>query len=166
MARAYVKTHRHPLHKLERTQVIQAPLPQTFDFFANASHLEVITPTFLNFQIRSTLPIVMRTGTQIEYSLSLFHIPIHWRTRITEWTPGTRFIDEQEHGPFSFWRHTHEFESHGTATMVRDLVEYKEPLGLLGQAAHAIWVERTLQKIFDFRHDQVRDLLERSTSGP
>ena len=50
--------------------------------------------------------------------------------------------------------------------MVRDLVEYKEPLGLLGQAAHAIWVERTLQKIFDFRHDQVRDLLERSTSGP
>jgi hypothetical protein len=61
----------------------------------------------------------------------------------------------------AFCRHTHEFESHGAATtMVRALVDYKEPLELLRQAAHALWVERTLQKILDFRRDQVRYLLE------
>ena len=157
MARAYVKPRSHTLHQLKRTQVIQAPLAQTFGFFANASNLEVITPTFLNFQIRSTLPIVMKTGTKIEYSLSLFHIPIHWRTRITEWNPGIRFIDEQESGPFAFWRRNHGSRScrvHGALGPAR------------ASRAHALWIERTLQKIFDFRHDQVRDLLENATSGP
>jgi ligand-binding SRPBCC domain-containing protein len=76
MARAYVRSRSHTLHQLKRTQLIEAPLTRTFDFFSSASNLEVITPKFLNFQMPSALPIVMKPGTQIEYALSLFRIPI------------------------------------------------------------------------------------------
>jgi hypothetical protein len=33
----------------------------------------------------------MRVGTRIDYALSLFGVPLRWRTRITAWEPGQRF---------------------------------------------------------------------------
>jgi hypothetical protein len=75
------------------------------------------------------MPIEMRAGAQLDYQLSLFGIPVRWRTRITDWQPGQRFVDEQESGPYALWRHTHEFEGRGTSTLVRDVVDYGEPLG-------------------------------------
>lgn len=97
----------------------------------------------------------MGVDTRIDYQLSLFGVPLRWRTRIADWQPGVRFVDEQESGPYALWRHTHEFEAEGDATVVRDLVEYAEPLGPLGAVAHALFVERTLNRIFDHRREAV-----------
>jgi hypothetical protein len=38
-------------------------------------------------------------------------------------------------------------------------VEYAEPLGPLGRVAHALFVARALDRIFDFRRDAIRRLL-------
>jgi ligand-binding SRPBCC domain-containing protein len=101
----------------------------------------------------------MREGARIEYALSLFGVPLRWRSRITAWEPGVRFVDEQESGPYAFWRHTHAFEAAGAATLVRDLVEYDEPLGPLGRVAHVLVVAPSLERIFDFRTEAIRRLL-------
>ncbi len=42
---------------------------------------------------------------------------------------------------------------------MRDVVDYAVPLGPLGSIAHALVVERTLGRIFDFRRDATRRLL-------
>jgi hypothetical protein len=89
----------------------------------------------------------MHAGERIEYALSLGGIPFKWRTRISEWEPGVLFVDEQEAGPYRLWRHTHRFEDQGSSTMMRDLVEYAEPLGALGSLAHVLFVERALNRI-------------------
>jgi ligand-binding SRPBCC domain-containing protein len=76
-------------------------------------------------------------------------------------------VDEQESGPYAVWRHTHLFEADGDATVVRDLVEYVEPLGPLGRVAHALFVGRALERIFDFRRDAIARLLPaRGTPAP
>ncbi len=147
------------LHQLSRTQVVAKPREEVFAFFSDASNLEALTPPFLRFRILTPLPIAMRAGTQIDYALSLFGAPVRWRTRIKEWQPGSRFVDEQESGPYALWVHTHEFESRGTSTLVRDVVHYAEPLGPLGAIAHVLFVRRTLDRIFDFRRDAIRRLL-------
>jgi ligand-binding SRPBCC domain-containing protein len=150
----------HCVHRLRRSQLIRAPLPRTFEFFSEPSNLEALTPDFLRFRILTPMPLEMGAGTRIEYALSLYRVPFRWQTLITEWVPGERFVDEQEAGPYAYWRHTHEFEAQGDNTMVSDLVEYREPLGVLGQVAHAAFVEGTLVKIFDFRREQTKRLLE------
>ena len=38
---------------------------------------------------------------------------------------------------------------------MRDTVRYELPLGPLGKLAHAAFVRRDLQRIFDFRHEEV-----------
>jgi ligand-binding SRPBCC domain-containing protein len=148
------------VRRLERTTVVQRPLDEVFAFFADATNLEALTPSFLRFRILTPTPIEMRPGAHIDYALSLFGIPLRWRTRIAEWEPGARFVDEQERGPYALWRHTHTFEARGDATLVGDVVEYAVPLGPVGALAAALFVRRALDRIFDFRQHAIRRILE------
>lgn len=147
------------IHILERSQVVPLPRSQVFAFFAEARNLESITPDFLRFQILPPVPVSLDVGSRIDYRLSLFGIPFHWRTRIAAWQPGVRFVDVQEKGPYALWHHTHTFTDCPEGTRVADRVEYRLPLGALGEVAHPLMVRRTLERIFDHRRDRVAALL-------
>lgn len=153
------------LHQLSRTQLVGRPLPEVFAFFSDASNLDALTPPFLHFRILTPMPVELRVGAQLDYQLSLFGVPVRWRTRISDWQPQERFVDEQESGPYALWRHTHEFEARGGSTLMRDVVDYSEPLGPVGTVAHRLFVRRTLDRIFDFRRDAIVRLLDRSRTN-
>jgi ligand-binding SRPBCC domain-containing protein len=149
-------------YHLRRSQTIARPLPEVFAFFADASNLEVITPPSLRFRITTPAPIQMRVGACIDYHLSLWGVPFGWRTRITGFEPNVRFVDEQESGPYAYWHHLHEFEADGASTRMRDEVTYRLPFGPLGAALHALWVERQLVAIFDYREAAIARRLARA----
>lgn len=142
-------------HTLHRTQLVRAPLDEVFAFFADAGNLQRITPPFLHFRYLTELPIEMRAGARIRYRISLFGVPMRWLTEIVAYEPPRRFVDRQERGPYAAWVHTHEFESVPEGTRLIDRVEYQLPFGPLGDLAHALWVRRTLERIFDFRRDHI-----------
>ena len=149
-------------HRIEREQLLPGTPAEIFPFFADARNLEALTPSFLGFRILTPLPIDMREGALIDYSLSLFGLPVRWKTRISVWEPGVRFVDEQLSGPYALWRHTHSFERRGGGTLMRDVVEYREPFGPLGALAHHLFVARTVEQIFDYRRGAVDRLLRRA----
>ena len=149
-----------PTHILRAEQRFEKPLPELFEFFSNASNLESITPASLEFFIRTPKPIVMSRGTRIDYRLALFGLPVNWRTVISEWEPPYRFVDEQESGPFALWRHEHTFEEAGDSVIMRDKVEYREPLGWLGALAHHVLVERLLTHVFAHRAQTLAQLMK------
>lgn len=153
------------MNVLSRTQVVARPLDEVFAFFSDASNLEALTPPFLRFRILTPMPVHMHTGARIEYRLTICGVPARWRTRITDWQPGVRFVDEQESGPYTLWRHTHEFEAQGDSTVIRDRVEYIEPFGPLGTLAHLLFVKRMLDRVFDFRREATARLLGRAVPG-
>lgn len=136
------------------------PRDEVFGFFAEAGNLETLTPAFLNFEILTPLPIEMHVGTLIDYRLSLFAIPFRWHTRIVAFEPGRRFVDVQLSGPYALWHHLHEFEDTPDGTRVRDTVDYEPAFGLFGRLAHALFVRKTLARIFDYRRDVITGLLE------
>jgi ligand-binding SRPBCC domain-containing protein len=152
-------------HRLERSQCIPRDRREVFAFFANAANLEAITPPFLHFRILSPMPIEMGQGARIEYALALFGLPFKWCTRIADWVPDVRFVDEQVSGPYALWRHVHVFEGEGGSTTMHDVVEYSEPWGLLGRTAHTLFVEQTLNRIFDFRRDAINKLFRPTVSA-
>jgi ligand-binding SRPBCC domain-containing protein len=147
------------IYELERDQWVPRPLSEVFDFFSRAENLSRITPAWLHFRIRSPLPIEMRQGALIDYTIRLAGVPLRWRTRVTHWEPQRRFVDEQLRGPYALWQHTHTFAAHEGGVLVTDRVRYALPLGLLGRAAHALAVRSALAAIFDFRFQSIRDLL-------
>jgi ligand-binding SRPBCC domain-containing protein len=143
------------LQTLTREQILPGDPDAVFGFFADAFNLEAITPPWLRFRIVTPRPIGMGPGTLIEYRLRLHGVPIRWLTRIEIWEPGVRFVDVQVRGPYRVWHHTHAFEPHERGTLVRDTVRYALSGGPLGRLAHAAFVARDLERIFDFRHAEV-----------
>ena len=147
------------VHRLDRLQLVRRRRPEVFAFFADPENLEAITPDDLRFQIVTPRPIAMRAGAIIEYRLRLLGVGFGWLTRIEEFLPEERFVDVQLKGPYRTWRHTHLFRDAPGGTLVLDTVEYELPAGLVGEAAHALFVRRRLAHIFDHRAERIGALL-------
>ena len=147
------------IHWLEREQVLPCPLDGVFAFYAAARNLERITPGWLGFEVVTPEPIEMAPGTLIAYRLKLHGIPVRWLTRIERWEENRLFVDRQLRGPYALWHHQHEFDATGDGTRVRDRVAYALPFGVAGALAHAAFVRRDLERIFDHRHAAVQALL-------
>jgi len=139
------------IYCLSKSQIVKRPLQEVFDFFKRPENLAKITPKSLGFKILTPLPLKMREGMIIDYTVKPVLIRIHWRTLITAYEPPYKFIDEQMKGPYIFWHHTHTFEEVDEGTKIKDEVRYVIPFGWLGQMVHALLIKRQLESIFDFR---------------
>ena len=137
-------------------QWLPRPRPEVFQFFSEARNLETLTPPWLNFEVLTPAPIVLRPGTLIDYRIRIHRIPIRWRTEILEWNPPHRFVDVQLRGPYHLWHHTHTFEERDGGTLCRDKVRYR-PRG--GALINWLFVRRDVERIFAFRRDRMAALM-------
>lgn len=147
------------LWMLENEQFIVLDLEQTFDFFSKAENLNKLTPPFLRFSLLTSPPIEMKRGTIIQYRIRINWIPLRWRTLISEWEPPFRFVDVQQKGPYSLWRHEHTFEAKPGGTLMRDRVQFKMPFGPLGSLALRVSVRKQLEAIWAYRERRIDELL-------
>jgi ligand-binding SRPBCC domain-containing protein len=97
-------------------------------------------------------PVEMKEGALIDYKLRVRGFPIRWRTKITEWEPPVRFVDEQLRGPYRLWVHEHEFEQRDGGTLVRDHVRYAVRFDRL---VHNSFVKRDVARIFSYRSENL-----------
>jgi ligand-binding SRPBCC domain-containing protein len=148
-------------HVFRRQQLIDRPIEDVFDFFASAVNLQEVTPDALDFKFLDPPPEGLQIGTRVRYRLRISGIPVTWVTRITEWDPPHGFADLQEQGPYRLWRHRHSFrEIDRVRTLMTDEVEYKVPLGFLGELVRVLYVDAQLKQVFDFRERAFAALLE------
>jgi ligand-binding SRPBCC domain-containing protein len=147
---------------LASEQWVPAGIGKTFAFFSNPANLQALTPPYLDFQIRTPLPITMRPGALIEYRLRLMGVPMGWLSRIDDWRPGAGFTDVQVRGPYARWVHRHRFLPLDGGTVIRDEVEYALPFAPWSEPVHALFVRPRLMQIFGFR----RAVIERVLGEP
>ena len=155
-----------PIYTLERSQTVAMPLEECWSFFSDPRNLSRITPPSLGFRVRSELPAEVYPGLMIRYTVSpLFGIPMTWLTEITQVAAPSYFVDEQRVGPYRLWHHEHFFRAVDPShTEVRDLVYYAPPLGPLGAIINKLLVRPQLERIFDFRTEQLEQMTKRSSA--
>ena len=150
---------------LQRAQRLPRPLPETFEFFSRPGNLARITPPWLDFRITSD-DVEMREGLRIGYVIRPLKLPMRWVSVITAYDPPHRFVDEQVKGPYALWHHEHLFRAVDGGTEVTDTVRYALPFGPIGRLAHALFVRRQLEAIFDHRERTLEGLLGSPPSAP
>lgn len=138
------------IQQLYREVIIPRPIEEVFPFFSIPENLSKLTPPFLGFSILTPSPIVMGKHALIDYELRIMGVPTRWTTLITDYDPPHRFVDQQLKGPYSFWHHTHTFESVPEGTRMTDTVRYVIPFGIMGRLASP-FVRWMLRRIFDYR---------------
>jgi ligand-binding SRPBCC domain-containing protein len=151
---------------IRQRQLIPCPVAEVFPFFESARNLEDITPSWLGFHILEAPERRLVAGDLLEYRLRLFGIPLRWKTRILRLNPGRGFVDEQIHGPYKSWIHTHRFEpTEDGATLMEDRVDYRLPLGALGSLA-GFAVAMQLRAVFSHRFRRVAELYPAKSRTP
>lgn len=140
------------IYKLKREQELPISIDEAWDFFSNPRNLQLITPPWLGFVIKSDLPEEMYPGMIVTYTVTPFmNIPVNWVTEITHVHKPNLFVDEQRIGPYRMWHHEHLFREIKSGVEVTDLIHYALPLDPLSRVAHELIVKRQLDEIFEFR---------------
>jgi len=146
-----IKSH-SGIYSLEVTQYVKIPLKTAWDFFSSPDNLSKITPEHMRFNITSGSPAKMYPGQIISYKVSpVAGIKTNWVTEITQVVEESFFVDEQRFGPYKMWHHEHRFEIQGDGVLMTDRVSYKLPFGVFGRIAHALFVRKQLNQIFEYR---------------
>ncbi len=80
---------------------------------------------------------------------------------ITAHSAPDRFVDEQQHGPFTTWWHEHSFSLLPTGeTLMTDNVKYSAPLGPLGHLTERLVLDRYMPHLLRRRNAWLKSALE------
>ena len=154
-----------PVYQFYREQVIPASRAEVWDFISCPENLKKITPPEMGFDITSShLSEKMYPGMIISYKVKpLPGIKTNWVTEITQVREGEYFVDEQRVGPYRIWHHQHILDDHEEGILMKDLITYLPPLGLLGAIANRLVIRGKLEEIFAFREKAVIDIFGKYT---
>ncbi len=140
-------------------QAIPAPIDKVWSFFSTPENLNRITPPEVKFKIRSSELSPMYSGQIIWYSVTPFlYFELNWLTEISHSNPPYYFVDEQRVGPYRFWHHQHHFTANGNETIMKDILHYSLPLGMVGRLINRWIVESKIESIFAYRKEAIKKI--------
>ncbi|UTW68229.1 SRPBCC family protein [bacterium SCSIO 12643] len=135
------------------TQKVNASMEEVWDFISSPKNLKEITPDYMGFDITSkSLPEKMYAGMIISYLVRpVLGIETQWVTEITHVEDHKFFVDEQRVGPYKMWHHQHHIEPIENGVLMKDIVSYQPPFGIIGAMANRMMIRPKLNEIFNYR---------------
>jgi ligand-binding SRPBCC domain-containing protein len=147
------------IYTLHKKQNLPITLQQAWGFLSDPKNLKTITPSYMSFIIQSGADKPMFAGQIIQYIVTpILGIKTKWVTEITHIEDKKYFVDEQRFGPYSLWHHKHFLREIPGGVEMEDIVDYKIPMGILGQLVHPFLVKPKLKEIFEYREKKLIEL--------
>jgi ligand-binding SRPBCC domain-containing protein len=147
------------IYTLHTKQNLPITLKEAWEFLSNPKNLKTITPDYMGFKTLSGDDRPMFAGQIIQYIVTpVLGIPTKWVTEITHVENLNYFVDEQRFGPYSLWHHKHFIKEIPGGVEMEDIVDYKVPMGILGQMVHPFLVKPKLNEIFEYRKNKLIEL--------
>lgn len=147
------------IYTFHRKQNLPISLDEAWNFISDPKNLKKITPDYMSFDILSKINRPMFPGQIIQYIVTpILGIKTKWVTEITHIKHKEYFVDEQRFGPYALWHHKHFIKEIDGGVEMEDIIDYKVPLGILGQLVHPILVKPKLEEIFEYRTKKLTEL--------
>lgn len=147
------------IYTKKSVQNLPITLNEAWDFLSDPKNLKTITPEYMGFIIESGADRPMFPGQIIQYVVTpVLGIKTKWVTEITHVDNKHYFVDEQRFGPYALWHHKHFIKEIPGGVEMEDIIDYKVPMGWLGQLVHPIIVKPKLDEIFEYRRKKLIEL--------
>jgi ligand-binding SRPBCC domain-containing protein len=141
---------------------IQAPAALVFDWHHDPAAIEKLTPPWEPVKVVGTPGRIDEIGSRSTLELRVLGVMrSYWVAEHLNYQPGKSFQDVQISGPFASWCHTHAVEpiAQGSCLYI-DSIDYRLPVGWLGELFGGWLVRRKLKKMFTYRHQLVKQECE------
>lgn len=153
------------IYNLHVKQKLPISVDEAWKFLSDPKNLKTITPDYMGFEIISGVDREMYPGQLIQYIVTpVAGIKTKWVTEITHVKDHEYFVDEQRFGPYSLWHHKHFIKEIPGGVEMEDIVDYKLPLGFIGELVHPFLVAPKLKEIFNYRYQKLNALFGEYTS--
>ena len=147
------------IYTLHKKQKLPITIEQAWKFLSSPANLKAITPDYMGFSILSGADRPMFPGQIIQYIVTpILGIKTKWVTKITQVKDHEYFVDEQRYGPYALWHHKHFINKIDGGVEMEDIIDYKVPMGILGQLVHPFLVKPKLEEIFCYRTKKLEEL--------
>ena len=147
------------IYRFESKQNIPITKKEAWEFLSSPKNLKTITPEYMSFDILSGADRPIFAGQIIQYLVTpIFGIKTKWVSEITHVEKGEYFVDVQLFGPYALWHHKHFIKEIPGGVEMEDIIDYKVPMGILGQFVHPFLVKPKLNEIFEYRRKKLIEL--------
>ena len=141
-----------------KSSYINCDIKALFDFHLDTNNLTFITPKNIKVELL-TKNFKPQIGQLLKIKSTKYFVPMNWEIKIEKIDEPNLLVDIALKSPFSFWEHKHIFIKHGNMSELKDVINFKLPLGILGKLL-SYFVKKDLQKMFDYRHKMTKNILE------
>jgi ligand-binding SRPBCC domain-containing protein len=147
-----------------RTRVA-APPARCFDLARDVNLHERSTAASRERAVAGVTSGLLGLGDEVTWEARHFGVRQRLSSRITEFDPPHRFVDEMVRGAFARFRHEHQFLAVDDGTEVVDTFDYTSPLGLLGRLADGLFLRRYMTTLLRERNAYLKRAAESTPSG-
>ena len=149
----------HPsndMAKIHLTTTIQAPIERVFDL---ARDLDLHVRSMESSGERAVggrTSGLIGADEEVVWRARHFGFEHEHHSRITSYERPSHFRDTMVRGRFKRYEHDHYFEVVNGATVMRDVIEFASPLGILGELVDFLFMNRYLSRLIERRNDAIK----------
>jgi ligand-binding SRPBCC domain-containing protein len=147
-----------------RTRVA-APPARCFDLARDVELHQRSTAASRERAVAGVTSGLLGAGDEVTWEARHFGVRQRLTSRITEFDPPNRFVDEMVRGAFARFRHEHQFLSVPEGTDLVDIFDYTAPLGPLGRLADGLFLRRYMTTLLRERNAYLKRAAESTPSG-
>ena len=146
--------------QIELTTTIAAPIQRCFDL-SRSIDLHMASTDFTGERaIAGVTSGLIASGEEVTWSGRHFGFRITHTSRITAFESPTHFQDCMVRGMFRRFCHDHYFETYANTTLMKDLMEFEAPLGLLGKLVEKLVLARHMRRLLERRNRCIQQTAE------
>ena len=108
---------------------------------------------------------LIELGEEVTWRARHLGVTQHLTSKITAFDPPRHFQDAMQRGAFKSFVHDHFFEPRGDGTLMRDVVVFRAPLGVLGRIAEVLVLRRYMTRLLTHRATAIKEAAETAYHG-
>jgi ligand-binding SRPBCC domain-containing protein len=146
--------------RFEFELTVAAPVERVFDL-ARSIDLHVVSTEGTNERpVAGVTTGLIGLGESVTWQATHFGVAQRLTSRITAFERPSHFRDEMVRGAFSGFEHDHFFEATEDGTCMREVFNYRTPLGPLGRLADRLFLRSYMERFLLRRAEVLKDVAE------